>query len=100
MRDTNGWRASRRPTTATTIKILTGQGKDAPGGAYSYVAQGHMIGGFAIVAWPAKYGSSGIMTFIVNQDGVVYEKNLGSNTAAEVAKIRSFNPDKSWSKAS
>ena len=59
-----------------------------------------MMGGFAIVAWPAKYGSSGIMTFIVNQDGVVYEKNLGSNTAAEVAKIRSFNPDKSWSKAS
>ncbi|MET1082680.1 MAG: DUF2950 domain-containing protein [Burkholderiales bacterium] len=81
-------------------KILKGQGKDAPGGAYSYVAKGHMMGGFAIVAWPAKYGSSGVMTFIVNQDGVVYEKNLGSNTAAEVAKIKSFNPDKSWSKAS
>ena len=82
------------------FRILTGQGKDASGGAYSYVAKGHMMGGFAIVAWPAKYGSSGVMTFIVNQDGVVYEKNLGSNTAAEVAKIRTFNPDKSWSKAS
>ena len=90
----------RTPYHGYYFKILTGQGKDASGGAYSYLAQGHMIGGFAIVAWPAKYGSSGIMTFIVNQDGVVYEKNLGPNTAAEVAKIKSFNPDKSWSKAS
>ncbi len=81
-------------------KILTAQGKDAPDGAYSYLAQGHMIGGFAVIAWPAKYGSSGVMTFLVNQDGVVYEKNLGPNTATEAAKLKTFNPDKTWKKAS
>jgi Protein of unknown function (DUF2950) len=90
----------RTPYHGYYFRILKGQGKDAPGGAYSYVAGGGMIGGFAIVAWPAKYGSSGIMTFMVNQDGVVYEKNLGPNTAAEAEKIKTFNPDKSWRKAS
>ena len=89
----------RTPYHGYYFKILTGQGKDAPGGAYSYLAQGHMIGGFAILAWPAKYGSSGIMTFIVNQDGVVYEKNLGPNTSAVAAKMSVFNPDAGWTKA-
>ena len=77
-------------------RILKGQGPDAPGGAYDYMAQGRMIGGFALVAWPASYGSSGVMTFIVNHDGVVYEKDLGPETAAAVRKITRFSPDKTW----
>jgi hypothetical protein len=89
----------RLPYHGYYFKILTGQGKDAPGGAYSYLAQDHMIGGFAVVAWPAKYGSSGIMTFIVNQDGVVYQRNLGPDTAAIASKMSVFNPDAGWTKA-
>jgi len=77
-------------------RILTRQGPDAPGGAYDYVVQGRMIGGFALIAWPASYGSSGVMTFIVNHDGVVYEKDLGPDTAAAAGKITRFNPDKTW----
>ncbi|MDH4094412.1 MAG: DUF2950 domain-containing protein [Betaproteobacteria bacterium] len=77
-------------------RILKGQGPDAPGGAYDYVVQGRMIGGFALVAWPASYGSSGVMTFIVNHDGVVYEKDLGPDTAKAAGKITRFNPDKGW----
>jgi hypothetical protein len=77
-------------------RILTKQGKDAPGGAYDYLINGHMIGGFAVIAYPARYGVSGIMSFLVNQDGVAYEQNLGKNTAAIVAKINMFNPDASW----
>jgi DUF2950 family protein len=77
-------------------RILRGQGGSAPGGAYGYVAQGRMIGGFALVAWPVSYGNSGVMTFIVNHDGVVYEKDLGPDTAEAVTKISRFNPDKSW----
>ncbi|MBL8539035.1 MAG: DUF2950 domain-containing protein [Betaproteobacteria bacterium] len=88
----------RMPFHGYYFRILTAQGKDAPGGAYSYLANGHMIGGFAIVAWPAKYGASGIMTFIVNQDGVVYEKNLGPNTAQIAGEMRLFNPAAGWSK--
>ena len=77
-------------------RILKGQGPSAPGGAYDYVVQGRMIGGFALVAWPASYGSSGIVTFIVNHEGVVYEKDLGPDTAAAASKITRFNPDKTW----
>jgi hypothetical protein len=77
-------------------RILKGQGPDAPGGAYDYVAQGRMIGGFAMVAWPVSYGNSGVMTFLVNHQGVVFEKDLGPDTAAAVQKITRFNPDKSW----
>jgi hypothetical protein len=77
-------------------RIIRGQGASAPGGSYDYVAQGKMIGGFALVAWPASYGNSGVMTFIVNHDGVVYEKDLGPDTPAAVKKITRFNPDKSW----
>jgi DUF2950 family protein len=77
-------------------RILKAQGPDAPGGAYSYLAQGKMIGGFALVAWPASYGNSGVMTFIVNHEGVVYEKDLGPDTATAVKKITKFDPDKSW----
>jgi hypothetical protein len=77
-------------------RILKAQGPDAPGGAYSYLAQGKMIGGFALVAYPASYGNSGVMTFIVNHEGVVYEKDLGPDTATAVKKTTRFNPDKSW----
>lgn len=77
-------------------RILRGQGPDAKGGAYDYVANGRMIGGFGLIAWPASYENSGVMTFIVSHDGVVYEKDLGPDTAAAVQKITRFNPDKSW----
>jgi len=77
-------------------RILTAQGKDAPGGAYSYLVKGKMIGGFAVVAYPAEYGNSGIMTFIVNYDGKVFQKNLGPNTAAVAKSMKEYNPDKSW----
>ncbi len=80
-------------------RILKAQGPDAKGGAYDYVVRGKMFGGFGLVAYPAGYGSSGVMTFIVNQDGVVYEKDFGPGTAAAAAKITRFNPDKSWKKS-
>jgi hypothetical protein len=79
-------------------RILKGQGKNAPGGAYDYVVDGKMIGGFALVAYPSKYGASGIMTFIVNQDGVVYQKNLGKNTEKEAQAMKLFDPDSTWKK--
>jgi hypothetical protein len=77
-------------------RILKAQGADAPGGAYEYVAGGKMIGGFALVAFPASYGNSGVMTFIVNHDGVVYQKDLGPGTAAIARKMTKFNPDATW----
>jgi len=80
------------------FKILTAQGKDAPGGARSYLKSGHMTEGYALVAWPAKYNDTGVMTFIVNQDGVVYQKNLGANTDAAARAIGAYNPDASWTK--
>jgi hypothetical protein len=79
-------------------RILMGQRKDAPGGAYDYVVKGHTIGGFALVAFPATYRDSGVMTFMVNQDGTVFEKNLGTNTAAIARQMREFDPDPSWRK--
>lgn len=80
-------------------RIMKAQGKNAPGGAYDYVIRGNMIGGFAVVAWPAKYGNSGVMTFIVNHDGVVYQKNLGSNTAKIAKAMTKFDPDNTWEMA-
>lgn len=77
-------------------RIIKSQGPDAPGGAYDYVVQGKMIGGFALIAWPATYNNSGVMTFMVNQDGIVYEKDLGPDTAEVAQKINTFNPDKTW----
>jgi len=77
-------------------KLLTGQGKDASGGAYDYLVRGKMMGGFGMVAYPAQYGSSGIMTFIVNHDGVVYQKDLGAKTASVAQSMTKFNPDKTW----
>jgi len=80
------------------FKILKAQGKDADGGAFDYLVNGKMILGFAMVAYPAQYGSSGIMTFIVNQNGIVYQKNLGKNSARIAASMKLFNPDSSWKK--
>ena len=77
-------------------KILMAQGPEAAGGAQDYLVHGLMIGGFALIAYPAKYGVSGIMSFIVNQDGVVYEKDLGPYTDVQARAISKFNPDKTW----
>ena len=79
-------------------KILKGQGRNAPGGAYDYVIDGRMIGGFALVAYPARHGVSGIMTFIVNQDGVVYQKDFGKKTEKIAEAMALFDPDKTWQK--
>lgn len=90
--------AKPQPFHGYYFRILTRQGKDAPGGAYNYVVKGHMIGGFALVAFPAKYRDSGVTTFVVNQDGVVYQKDLGPNTADIARRMTAFDPDGSWSK--
>jgi Protein of unknown function (DUF2950) len=78
------------------FRILTAQGPAAPGGAFSYLINRHMIAGHAMVAWPAKYGDSGVETFICGENGVVYQKDLGSNTAALGASMAQYNPDASW----
>jgi len=80
-------------------KILKKQGPNAPGGAYDYVVRGKMIGGFAMVAHPASYGVTGVMTFIVSHDGVVFERDLGKDTEKIVGAMKQFDPDKSWKKA-
>lgn len=80
-------------------KILKGQGENAPGGAYDYIVKGEMIGGFALVAHPAKYASSGVMTFIVNHNGVVYEKDLGPNTRKVARAMKVYNPGSTWKAA-
>lgn len=79
-------------------RILTSQGAQAAGGARDYVVNGHMTGGFGLIMWPVKFGETGVMTFMVNQDGQVFEKNLGPDTATKVERLRSFNPDASWRK--
>lgn len=79
-------------------RMLEAQGKNAPGGAYSYLVGDKMIGGFAVVAYPAKFGVSGIMTFLVNHDGVVYQKDLGKATEDDALGMRRFNPDPGWKK--
>jgi hypothetical protein len=78
------------------FRVLKAQGPDAQGGALSYVVKGEMIGGFALVAWPAEYGVSGIHSFIVNHHGIVYEKDLGAGSATLAKQMTRFNPDKSW----
>jgi len=80
-------------------RILTGQGKFAPGGAKTYVVNGQMIAGFAILAYPADYRSSGVMTFIVNKDGVIYQKDLGAETTEMASATKVYAPDETWKKA-
>jgi hypothetical protein len=90
----------RTPFHGYYFKILTGQGPNAPGGEQDYVVHGKMIGGFGLVAYPAEYGNSGIMTFIVNHKGTVFQKDLGPNTAKRAERMTEFNPDKSWTQVS
>lgn len=80
------------------FKILTAQGSHARGGAHDYIVNGNMVGGFALVAYPAAYGRSGVMTFIVNHDGQVFQKNLGPRSAVMASAMTSFDPDSSWAK--
>ncbi|WP_286530849.1 DUF2950 domain-containing protein [Variovorax sp. J31P179] len=80
------------------FKILKAQGPNAPGGAYDYVIGNRMRGGFALVAWPVKYGETGVMSFMVNHDGVLYEKNLGAGTDAAARAMTRFDPDAGWRK--
>ncbi|MGE5296152.1 MAG: DUF2950 domain-containing protein [Solirubrobacterales bacterium] len=80
-------------------RILKAQGPNAPGGAYDYVINGHMVAGFALVAWPADYGVSGIMTFLVNRNAMVYEKDLGPNTAQIAEAMTQYNPDETWKRS-
>ena len=81
---------------SVNYKILTGQGPSAPGGASDYRVRDELIGGFALVAYPAQYGASGIMTFLVNHEGVVYQKDLGPNTTVTAQAMTQFNPDGTW----
>ena len=87
-----------QPYHGYAYRILTAQGKDAPGGAKSYVKNGRMTEGYALIAWPAKYDDTGVMTFIVSRDGVVYQKNLGPGTDAAARAIAAYNPDSTWTK--
>ena len=80
------------------FKLLNAQGGNAPGGAYDYTVRGRKIGGFAAVAWPVKYGDTGVMTFLVNHAGTIFQKDLGPGTATQAAAIRRFDPDSSWTK--
>ena len=82
------------------FRVLTAQGPNAKGGARDYIANGRMIGGYALVGSPAEYGNSGVMTFIVNADGDVYQRDLGPNTARVAASMRAFDPDASWREVS
>ncbi len=87
---------ARAPFQGYYFRILEGQGGHAPGGAKSYVLNGHMTGGFALIAFPAKWGDSGVMTFVVNQDGIVFEKNLGPRTESLARAVTLYDPDRSW----
>jgi hypothetical protein len=87
---------SPRPYHGYYYRILTRQGPSAPGGARDYLSNGHMTGGFALIAFPAKYGNSGVMTFIVNQAGIVFQKDLGPGTASVAGAMTAFDPDRTW----
>lgn len=91
-----GYSSKSEPYHGYFFKVLKGQGAAAPHGASDFVVEGAMIGGFALVAAPAKYGETGVKTFIVSQDAVVYEKDLGPTTLEQFRKMKLFNPDKSW----
>lgn len=95
-----GYRAGRQrmPYHGYYYRVLTRQGPSALGGAIDYVVRGKMIGGFALVAYPAEYGNSGVMTFVVNHQGVVFQKDLGLSTARIAGAMTTFNPDQSWSR--
>lgn len=91
----NGGRPGQ-PFRGYYYRVLTSQGASAPGGAHDYIIKGNMVAGFALIAFPAEYGSTGIMTFMVCSRGKVYQRDLGTGTAAAVASIKAFDPDSSW----
>lgn len=96
-----GYRKGEKPVpyNGYFFRILTEQGKNAKGGAYSYLVKDRMVGGFAVVAYPATYAVTGVKTFIVNHEGVVYQKDLGPRTLSLAKSMKSYNPDKTWQKA-
>jgi hypothetical protein len=94
--ESKGQHTSRVPFHGYYFKILTQQGNNAPGGKYNYVINGRMIAGFAMIAWPADYGNTGVMTFIVNQQGRVYQRDLGSKTEQLAPAITEYNPGSGW----
>jgi len=91
---------SSLPYKGYRYRILTRQGAAAHGGATDYMVDGLLVKGFAIIAWPALYGNSGIMTFIMNHEGTIYQRNLGKETAKKVVRITAYNPESSWKKSS
>jgi hypothetical protein len=95
-----GYKAHRHPIPyhGYFYRVLTQQGDHADGGAKNYIVDGKMTGGFALIAYPARYGSSGIMTFIVNQQGVIYQKDLGADTTKHAHEIQAFSPGSGWTK--
>jgi hypothetical protein len=95
-KDSQGLQPTEEPYHGYFFKILTGQGKNAPGGKYSYIINGNMVAGFGFVAWPAAYGQSGVMTFIVNQRGRVYQKDLGPDTSKQAEDMKEYDPDQTW----
>jgi hypothetical protein len=99
--DAEGYAAAQpgeapRPFHGYYFRILTAQGAGAPGGAKSYVADGKLTGGFALVAWPADYGNSGVQTFVVNQQGIVFQKDLGAQTDQTARAMTAYDPDGTW----
>lgn len=94
-----GARKEPAPFHGYYFRILTAQGPAAPGGARDYLAKGELSGGFALVAWPAQYDATGIMTFIVGADGTVFEKDLGPDTRTSAAAVMRYDPDETWSRS-
>jgi len=97
--DSKGPNGAPTPFRGYYFRVLARQGKNGPGGAKSYIVNGKMTGGFAFVAYPAEYRSSGVMTFIINQDGIVYQRDLGKKTEALGKAIKEYNPNSRWQKA-
>jgi hypothetical protein len=95
-----GYTNKHEPFHGYYFRVLTGQGRHAPGGATSYVDNGVMTKGFALIAWPSNYGSTGIMTFVVDKTGIVYQKNLGRKTAEVASAYSAYDPDETWTPVS
>jgi hypothetical protein len=95
----SGQDTTRAPFHGYYFKILTRQGKHAPGGKYNYIINGHMIAGFAMIAWPADHGNTGVMTFIVNQQGRVFQRDLGENTSQTASAMTEYDPGQGWSQS-
>lgn len=91
-----GGRGASAPYHGYLFRVLTAQGAAADGGTRDYTSGGRLTGGFALVAWPAVYGASGVMSFLVNQDGVVWQRDLGESTSDAVSSMQAFNPDSTW----